>query len=68
MSEVLRTILIVILAGVAVTTVAIFASWWFEPSRRLRRALRRVLGGPAFGQVQRLAFRDPAQHPAQGPA
>ncbi len=45
MSEVLRTILIVILAGVAVTALAIFASWWFEPSRRLRRALRRVLGG-----------------------
>lgn len=45
MSEVLRTILIVLLAGVAVTTIAIFASWWFEPSRRLRRALRRVLGG-----------------------
>lgn len=45
MSEVLRTVLIVILAGVAVTTAAIFASWWFEPARRLRRALRRVLGG-----------------------
>lgn len=45
MNEVLRTVLIVILAGVAVTTVAIFASWWFERTRRLRRALRRVLGG-----------------------
>lgn len=45
MSEVLRTILIVLLAGVAVTTLAMFVSWWFEPARRLRRSLRRVLQG-----------------------
>lgn len=45
MSEVLRTILLVLFAGVLVTTAAIFASWWLEPARRLRRALRRVLGG-----------------------
>lgn len=45
MSDVLRTILIVLLAGVAVTTIAMFVSWWLEPARRLRRALRRVLQG-----------------------
>ena len=45
MSEVLRTILILVLAGVALTTLAMFVSWWLEPARRLRRALRRVLQG-----------------------
>ena len=46
MTEVLRTVLLIILAGTAVTAAAIFVSWWFEPSRRLRRALKRVLGSP----------------------
>lgn len=46
MSDVLRTILLILMAGAAVTFVAIFVTWWFEPARRMRRALRRVLGAP----------------------
>lgn len=44
MMEIFRTLLLIVLAGAAVTFVAVFASWWFEPNRRLSRAVRRVLG------------------------
>ena len=59
MTEIFRTLLLIVLAGTAVTFVAIFASWWFEGTRRLQRALKRVLGGPPQGE---------ALSPAQGRA
>ena len=59
MTEIFRTLLLIVLAGTAVTFVAIFASWWFEGARRLQRALKRVLGGPPQGE---------ALSPAQGRA
>lgn len=46
MGELVRVLLLILLAGAAVTAAGLFASWWMEDSRRLRRALRRSLGGP----------------------
>lgn len=46
MTELVRTILLILMAGAAVTAAAVFISWWYEKSRRLKRALRRVLGSP----------------------
>jgi HAMP domain-containing protein len=41
--EALRTLLLIALAGAALTGAAMAAAWWFEATRRLRRVLRRVL-------------------------
>jgi hypothetical protein len=41
--EALRTLLLIALAGGALTSAAMGLAWWFETTRRLRRTLRRVL-------------------------
>jgi len=46
MSEVLRLLLLLGLAGAAVTGFVAFAVWRLDEERRLRRALTRVLGAP----------------------
>ena len=45
MTEALRTLLQLALAGAALTALAMAVGWWFETSRRLKRNLRQVLGG-----------------------
>lgn len=44
MGELVRVLLLILLAGAALTAAGLFASWWMEDARRLRRALRRALG------------------------
>lgn len=44
MSEAVRIILLLALAGAALTTGALALNWWMEPERRLRRALLKSLG------------------------
>lgn len=46
MAEALRLLLLVALAGAAVTTASLALAWWMEPERRLRRALLKSLGSP----------------------
>ncbi len=45
MTDALRTILQLALVGAALTAMAMAVAWWFEPSRRLKRNLRQILGG-----------------------
>jgi hypothetical protein len=45
MTDALRTILQLALAGAALTALAMAVGWWFETSRRLKRNLRQILGG-----------------------
>ena len=45
MAEALRLLLLVALAGAAVTTASLALAWWMEPERRLRRALVKAMGG-----------------------
>ncbi|HEX5377136.1 MAG TPA: hypothetical protein VFW47_01105 [Phenylobacterium sp.] len=45
MKEVAQLLLLVALAGAAVTFAGSAAIWYFDETRRIRRALRRVLGG-----------------------
>lgn len=47
MVEVLRVLLLLALAAAALTTAALGFSWWMEPTRRLDRAMKRVLAGSA---------------------
>ncbi len=51
MTDVLRIILLLALAGAAVTFAAVFLGWWNEEDRRLARLLRRVLGGPPDASI-----------------
>lgn len=44
MGELVRVLLLILLAGAALTAAGLFASWWMEDGRRLRRALRKALG------------------------
>jgi hypothetical protein len=44
-TELLRTILQLAVAGAALTVLAMAVGWWFETARRLKRNLRQVLGG-----------------------
>ncbi|HWE46844.1 MAG TPA: hypothetical protein VG407_12535 [Caulobacteraceae bacterium] len=64
MTEALRTILQLALAGAMLTAIAMAAGWWFETARRLKRNLRHVLGGapdaiavdPADGRAAAIRF------------
>ena len=44
MIEAVRIYLLLALAAAALTFAALAAAWWFESARRLRRAMRKVLG------------------------
>ena len=44
MADAVRSLVLLALAAAALTALAGGAGWWFEASRRLRRAVRRVLG------------------------
>ena len=46
MTEFVRLILMLALAGSAVTLAGSAAAWWLDEERRLYRIMRRVLGGP----------------------
>ena len=45
MGETLRAILLVALIAAFATTAFLFLSWWMEPERRLRRAMKNALTG-----------------------
>jgi hypothetical protein len=45
MEDLLRTLLLVLLGGVALTVAGAGLAWWFEEERRLKRLIRRALGG-----------------------
>jgi len=45
MSEFLRVLLLILLAGAALTLAGAAAIWWTDEERRIKRALKRVLGG-----------------------
>lgn len=45
MADAFRVVLLVALAAALLTTLALGLSWWMEPSRRMRRALPKALGG-----------------------
>jgi hypothetical protein len=45
MADLLRTLLTVLLGGVVLTVIGAGLAWWFEEDRRLRRLIRRALGG-----------------------
>ncbi len=47
MPQAARAIFLLIAAGLALTCVIVVIGWWREPHRRLGRAMRGVLGGPA---------------------
>lgn len=47
MTDFLRILLLLALAGAAVTVAASALAWWLEEDRRLNRLVRRCLGGPA---------------------
>lgn len=51
MGEFARTIVILAVAGLAVSGVGSWALWWNEEARRLRRLVDRTLGGPADGFI-----------------
>jgi hypothetical protein len=44
-SDALRLVLLLVIAGAAVTVLGSGASWWMDEDRRLRRYIRRSLGG-----------------------
>ncbi|HEY0052566.1 MAG TPA: hypothetical protein VGB49_04060 [Caulobacteraceae bacterium] len=44
MIEAVRILLLLALAAAALTFAALASAWWFEAARRLRRAMRKVLG------------------------
>lgn len=44
MAEVARAVILLGLLAAGLTGLSIAGAWWFEPSRRLRRSLRRCLG------------------------
>lgn len=46
MSDLFRTLLLLALAGAAVTVLGSAAAWWSDEERRLRRMLRRALDAP----------------------
>lgn len=47
MTDVLRILLLLVLAGAVLTGVAAWLGWWNEETRRLTRVIRNALGGPA---------------------
>jgi hypothetical protein len=49
--EFIRIILLLALAGAAVTFLGSAIAWWMEDQRRLRRLVRKVLGGPPDGVI-----------------
>ena len=51
MGDVLRVVLLVALAAAALATLTLATAWWMEPGRRLRRALKKTLGGPADAEA-----------------
>jgi hypothetical protein len=51
MHQALRVLLLLILGGGAMTAFAGAAVFWLEPSRRIGRAMRRMLGGAADAVV-----------------
>jgi hypothetical protein len=51
MEDLLRTLLMVLLGGVALTIVGAGLAWWFEEERRLNRLIRRALGGEADAAI-----------------
>lgn len=63
MTEFVRLILMLALAGSAVTLAGSAAAWWLDENRRLYRIMQRVLGGPpdaaivARGRNAAVAFR-----------
>jgi hypothetical protein len=63
MREVVRLLLTLLLAGVAVTVIGAWLAWWFEEERRLKRLVTRALGGDfdaaivAKGRGQAAGFR-----------
>lgn len=51
MNELLRLVLLVALAGAAVTVLGSGVAWWSDEERRLRRYLRRSLKGPVDAAI-----------------
>ena len=51
MIEFIRILLLLALAGAAVTFVGSAVAWWMEDQRRLRRLVRKVLGGAPDGVI-----------------
>ena len=51
MTDVLRILLLLALAGAAVTVAASALAWWLEEDRRLNRLIRRCLDGPADAAI-----------------
>lgn len=64
MGEAIRAVLLIALAAAFLATAALGFSWWMEPERRLRRAMRRTVLGraeteafsPAEGRAAALDF------------
>ena len=51
MDQAVHVLVLLLVAGVAFTGLASAAVWWLEPSRRLGRALQRLLDGPLDASV-----------------
>jgi hypothetical protein len=49
--EFIRIVLLLALAGAAVTFIGSAVAWWMEDQRRLRRLVRKVLGGAPDGVI-----------------
>jgi hypothetical protein len=45
LSDIVRLLLTLLLAGVAVTVAGGWLAWWFDEERRLKRLVKRALGG-----------------------
>jgi hypothetical protein len=64
MHNFLRVLLILGIAGSAMTVLASGAAWWFEEERRLRRLVWRCLGGEPDGVIVARGRNAAARSPA----
>jgi hypothetical protein len=51
MDGAVQTLLLLLVAGAAITGMTMAAAWWMEPSRRVARALAKLLDGPVDAMV-----------------
>ncbi len=51
MTETLRLVVLLVLAGIAITIAAAGFAWWGDAEKRLARLIRKVLGGRADAQI-----------------